>query len=423
MDSVSRDGGAPADTPVEASPAHHRLQRIGAVRLRGRWHYAARIVWAALAVLTLGLFIAGLATEITHVRSICPTASCRTGALTPAMVRELHRIGLSPAGFASLRHALQTLGLSVSFYFGYLLALSVIFSAVYVTVAAILFWRRSDHVVALLASLALLTFGMATFPDTVQALGTANPTWWLPAATVAYLGSVAFGLFLYLFPDGSFIPPWMLWVAIAWAAWQVSHYLFAGSFLDEAVWPGVLSFIVWLAFFSTMIFAQTYRYRRVSTQEQQQQTKWVVYGVTVALIGYYSLALLSIIFLPPPVSMTPSVVVATMILTTVSYGFMLLVPVSIGIAILRYRLFDIDRIIHRTLVYGALAGSLAIIYQGTLVVLESLFLSFTGQETLVANVVATVVIGALFEPLRRRLLRFVDRHVVRPEPAPAPVAP
>lgn len=63
-------------------------------------------------------------------------------------------------------------------------------------------------------------------------------------------------------------------------------------------------------------------------------------------------------------------------------------------------LFDIDVIINRTLVYGALTGTLALVYQGTLVSLQTLFVTFTGQDTFVANVISTVVTGALFEPLR-----------------------
>lgn len=426
MDSIpssmhNGDGDGDADTTderVEIARTSHAHADAG-VRLEGGRGHAARVVWVALAVLTVCLFIAGIGTEIAQLHTLCPTSSCRNGALTPAVLHELHRIGLPPAGYASLRRSLQSLGLSIGFYFGYDLTISVSFSAVYATLAMLLFWRRSDSVVALFASLALLTFGLATFPNVVQAVGTEHPAWWLPITAVAFLGSAAFGLFLYLFPDGHFVPRWILWVAIAWVAWQLPHYVFAGSFLDEAVWPGVLTLVTWLAFFSTMVYAQTYRYHRVSTPEQQQQTKWVVFGVSVALIGYFSLGLLSAILFPPASSLTPMAVSASLILATISYGFMLLVPVSIAIAILRHRLFDVDLIINRALVYGALAGLLAFIYQGTLVVLDSLFLSFTGQETLVANVISTVVIGALFEPLRRRIQRFVDQHLVRLTQAPA----
>ena len=412
------DDNATGERVTTADAVAPHVHAVVGVRLQGRWHHAARAVWVALAVLTACLFIAGIATDLMRVRTLCPTTSCHSGALTPGVVRELRRIGLPPAAYVSLQRSLQALGLTVGYYFEYILALSVIFSVVYVAVAVLLFWRRSDHVVALFASLALLMFGLATFPDIIRDVATDHPMWRLPTAAVAFLGSAAFGLFFYVFPEGHFAPRWMLWVAIAWVAWQLPHYVFAGSFLDEAAWPGVLTLVMWLAFFSTMVFAQAYRYRHVSTPEQQQQTKWVVFGVAVALVGYYSLGLLSAIILPPS-SLTPASIAASLLLVTISYGFMLVVPISIAIAILRHRLFDIDLIINRTLVYGALAGLLAIIYQGTLVVIESLFLSFTGQETLVANVISTVLIGALFEPLRRRIQRLVDRYLVRPAPQPA----
>jgi hypothetical protein len=137
---------------------------------------------------------------------------------------------------------------------------------------------------------------------------------------------------------------------------------------------------------------------------ERQQTKWFTYTTAVAASG----AILQYIISEP---------LELVWLGGVAYALVLIglvgIPISMGIAITRYRLYDIDLLINRTLVYGSLSAILVALYFGGIVVLQRVFVLLTGQQSTLAVVASTLLIAALFNPLRRRIQSFIDRRFYR----------
>jgi hypothetical protein len=367
------------------------------VRPRGRWLLLARVAWIVVAAFAAGLFIIGIPAEFTLLHVPCPSVRCPTGQLSTS--------GL---------HALEDLGLSLDSFAAYTVAMDILFAAVCTVVALLIFWRRSGDRMGLLVSLALLTFGTATFVFTMQALAVRHPAWEIPTSLLHFLGAASFGLFLYLFPDGRFVPRWTRWVALVWIAWQSPRYFFPEWYLNPSpyTWHALINTAVWLGALGTAIYSQGYRYRRTASSVQRQQIKWVVFGISAALAGFVGISLLLGVFAPEPTS--PGALLAFLVGNTfLGYLAILLIPISIGVAVLRYNLYDIDVVVNRTLVYGSLTAMLVALYFVGIVVLQRLFVFLTGQRSTLAVVASTLLIAALFTPLRRRIQGFIDRRFYR----------
>ncbi len=357
-------------------------------RLYGCWLILARIGWVAVVGLALGLFIASIPTTFADLHILCTAASCSTsGQLTPDYVREL-----------------QALGLSMDFYATYIVVFIIVFAFGYFAVGAVLFWRKSDDRMALFASFTLVTFPMAF----TEVLATLPPSWWLPVQFVSFLGSICFVLFFYLFPNGQFVPRWMRWLSIGVIMYWGAKNFFSLSPLNPFTRFPILNALTFVGFVGTMVVGQIYRYRRVSSLLQRQQTKWVVFGMSVAIGCYVGLDLLYGVF-----SLPPKGPFADLIIFTATYFLMLLIPLSIVFAILRARLWDIDILINRTLVYGTLTAMLAVVYIGLIITLQFLLRGLISQTSDIAIVASTLAIAALFNPLRRRIQAFIDRRFFR----------
>jgi hypothetical protein len=246
----------------------------------------------------------------------------------------------------------------------------------------------------------------------MAALAARHPAWEIPVSFVHFLGAASFSLFLYLFPDGRFVPRWARWVALVWIASQLPRYFFPDWYADPNTWYDWISGTVWLAALSIAIYSQIHRYRRATSSVQRQQIKWVVFGISAALAGFLGILLALGEGGTAPTS--PGALVAYLVgYTFIGYLAVLLIPASIGIAVLRHHLFDVDLVINRTLVYGSLTALLALVYFGGVTATQTIFRALTGQESQLALVASTLAIAALFNPLRRRIQGFIDRSFYR----------
>jgi len=366
-------------------------------RLTGSWLIMAHAMWLALVTFSLGLFLAGLPVFYAQLQHACiDAATCNlVGALTTKGRQELSTSGLSVGGYAAL----------ITIFWALII---VVWSGI----GCLLFWRRSDDWFALLAVCALVLFN-STYPGlSASALAFVHPAFSMPLGVVSFLGQLSLSLFFLLFPNGRVTPRWVRLVIPLIILQAVSFVVPPPSPFSQTTWPTWLTGVLALTIYGSTIAAKIYRYRRVSTALERQQTKWVVFGMVTVAGGFMVLALLfNGVFSGLSEPNTPSAS-----LLSFAYPLLLLcLPLSIGAAILRYRLYDIDLLITRTLVYGLLSGMLGALYAGLIIGLESLAGLFGGQGATnpVVLVVSTLVIAALFLPGRRRVQASIDRRFYR----------
>ena len=360
--------------------------------LRGHRHYIVLAVWVAVTILALGLFVVSVPVAYVHFHTVCRDSQCVYWALSLAE-----------------RRSLEELNLSFDFYAAYNVILEVVHMLGFFAAGAFIFWRKSDEWMPLLLSLALVLFGI----DTLDLVAEAYPILSLPGAFIECLGAICFFISFYLFPDGRFVPRWTRVPASMWIAFLVPVYFFPASPFSATTWPPLPVASLTLALLGTLMFAQIYRYVKVSGPIERQQTKWVVFGLTAAIVLFVGVGFADLIFsrIQPADQGVLFTLVSRLFLTLAA----LLVPLSIGVAILRYRLWDIDLIINRTLVYGSLTAMLAAVYFGSVTATEIIFHALTSQEEQpqLTIVVSTLVIAALFLPLRHRTRAFIDRRFYR----------
>ena len=223
------------------------------------------------------------------------------------------------------------------------------------------------------------------------------------------LSLIAFAILLYLFPNGRFVPRWSPWLLPVIFIWLVLNVMSDKRFMSFTTNNAV----VLVGFFAIGLAAQIYRYWKVSTGVERLQTR----GVLIAFVLFF-LVSTSVYFVAPNVMEqstppTPRDLAGFFIFYVLLTGTTILFIVALTLAVLRYRLYDIDLIIRRTLSYAILTFLLGLVYFGSILTFQALFTALTGQNSPITIVISTLAIAALFNPLRLRVQNFIDRRFYR----------
>lgn len=357
------------------------------VSVHPRWLAAAHVVWLACAALALAILIAGI-----------PLGYARLW---------------SGSGFYVAIDAPAWYITSVSIAQG---IVSFAAALVSLTLAVIVFWKKRDDRGALFVSFYLLAYGIILagplealngFPPLFPGAPTTNATL-IPIELIIALQTTIFlptMWLMYLFPNGEFVPRWTRFAALAVALIApLLVYVSTYEWLPTTTWLASFVFAVVLGLMGVGAYAQIYRYRRVATPIERQQTKWVAFGMALTffliLLSQIPYTLVSRI---PASSTHPWWEPLTALVWWLS---LVIIPLSFAIAVLGYHLWDIDILINRTLVYGTLTALII----GIFILVAALFgaLFQTGGNFFI-SLVATAVIAVLFQPLRERLQRGVNR--------------
>lgn len=357
-----------------------------------RWLTILRVLWLLLVLLLLGTFFYSISPYFNELRVACTGSDCLLLALSPLEAQTL-----------------RDLGLSMAFYAGYMVVLAIYPVLLVTPIAGLIFWRKSDTWLGYLLSLSLIFF-MSASGASVPALTKLYPNLLWVFFFSDLLASALFVLLFYLFPDGRFVPPWtrvFIMLMIVGVLGDVLLLPIGGSVKPSY---GAGANILWVVGLIVGAGSQIYRYRRVSTPVQRQQTKWVLFG----LITFFTITVIwTLLFELFPLQSSSTRLILNMCFVGMATLLFTILPISVVFSILRYRLWDIDIIINRTLVYGLLTGVLALLYYGSVVLFQGLLRTLTGQGYQFVVVVSTLLIAVLFNPLRRRIQESIDRRFYR----------
>lgn len=359
---------------------------------RRRWLiYLLRALWFGVALLVVELMLLSIRPAYARWVSLCSDPPCAADLLTPAGLKALTALGWTPHQFAIYNIALAFL---VAFF--------------YVSVALLIFRARPNEPIALYSSIGLMLFG-AFFSDYIDVARTLAPAMEEVMDVLPFISLVWFFQLFYLFPDGVFVPRWTRWATLAWI---LSPFVVVPFMLySPDIWGLLVQFTVVAALLFTSILAPIYRYRHVSNPIERQQTKWVLFGL-LQLIALGTLFGDILPFFWPVLVLNGTL--PEMINTFVQAASMAFLPITMAMALLRYRLWDVDRLLNRTLVYIPLTSILTVIYTTSMTLSQKLFTTVTGQSSPAVAIFTTIVLTSTFSPVKNSLQTLVDRSFKEP---------
>lgn len=341
------------------------------------WHKLVDIMWVILFIVAIGILIVSLPGYARFVSN-----------------PQFNMLDASPTYIktAQIASVLTSIGAA---------CLSIILSA-------ILFRRKRNEVIAVFASFFLLGHGII-MAGPLEALKAFEPGEY--TSTVFAIQSALFMtptmIFFCLFPNGRFVPHWTRYIALASLAYiPIGLYLSPANLFNIETPLTVLAGFGYFIFIIIGVYAQIFRYRHISTLQERQQTKWFIFGMLVWLVFSIFVSIPYIILQNAPTD-APQPWWSPLSQLGWFISLMLL-PLSFTIAIMRYRLWDIDLLISRALVYGVLTAVIIGLY---ILLVGGFSQLFQSSGNLFVSLLATGLIAVLVQPLREHLQRVVNRLV------------
>lgn len=331
-----------------------------------------RVIWIAIAAAATVMFLANIPAEF-------------------AVFRDAPKWG---GGYQA---ALEQIGLSRNFLAAYTTSVDLIVVLPAIGLAIVVFRQRSNDWLAMLVSITMILYAVGL----TMAFALASPT------IFQIVKSYGIGLVLWIvftFPDGRWVPGWTKWLLIG---------LFALDIITSLLVGNIDANFLYLIGYPIGIIALLIRYRgSLGNPVQHQQVRWLLWGLILAFFAsaiYYLIPTL----IPElrnvdwdnPVYSVPSLLVF-LITNTLRLSTSLIFVTVIGLSIIRYRLWDLDLTINRSLVYGLVSILLALLFLLSIFVIQSLL----GGQSQIAFAVSLLGAGALFNPVRKRVQNIIDRR-------------
>lgn len=345
------------------------------------WLFAVRIVSIVFSGLITILFLSKIPPYFIYMRDTCLETECGYTVITPLPADVQQQLGLSATGFAAV----------------YTLVMLLMF-AIYFSVALLILIKRPREPISFIGAVALIALPATTFMKMQW-----REFGWL-TETIDSTAFVSFILFLLLFPNGKIAGKRMFYAAVGIMLIKLIAGLFPEQPWGLGQWPMWCNFAWFILQYGTIIYSQYYRYRYMAGAVERQQTKWVVYGLLLAITSVFLISVVPLLFQADFYEVREPLWM--FVLDVGVQLFMIPIPVTLGISMLRKKLWDIDPIVSRTLVYISLSAVIIILYSVTVWYLSILFQ--TGQN-MIFSLFAAGVVAVLFAPLKDKLQRLVNR--------------
>ena len=385
--------------------------------LRGYWLWLARIICVLIALLSISMFVVGTVDFDNTLRAPCRVLLAHFQPDCLVTENALRQVGLTWDDLANFYTPIATVTVLPLILIG-----------------CLVFWRKSGNTVALLFSLILVITASTANPHMlanfllIRSLG---PDLRIPATCLYFLGNMAPAIIFCLFPDGRFLPRWARWLFILWTGlnlYDLQNVISGLSgyhpFFGDSLWDKLFARPLNILLIMVGIYALIFRYRYAAGPLQRQQLKWVTVALVVGAIFQIGFNILEQTWQPGFFELF-----MVLIYEPLYYLSVLFMAVCFGISISRYRLWDIDILSNRTLVYSLLTAIIVGIYVivvgilGTAIQERSRGLisgweisynriaaeAWARRINVVISVLATGLVAILFQPLRNRLQRGINR--------------